>query len=69
MSQPRVTLTELASSDQLQQLLKMCVMSEGIPSSNWSSEDQWIRHSCTTLLQDLVKGKFFCFVCFDKNIA
>ena len=56
MSEPRVTLTELASGDQLQQLLKMCVKSEGIPASNWSPEDQWIRHSCTTLLQDLVKG-------------
>ncbi|CAB4035735.1 Hypothetical predicted protein, partial [Paramuricea clavata] len=54
VSQPRVSLNELASGEQLVQLLKMCVMSEGVPSSNWSSGDQWIRHASTTLLQDLV---------------
>ena len=52
-----MSLNEFASSDQLEQLLKMCVKSEGVPSSNWSSGDQWIRHACTTLLQDLVSGK------------
>jgi hypothetical protein len=57
VSQPRVSLNELASGEQLEQLLKMCVMSEGVPSSNWSSGDQWIRHASTTLLQDLVSGK------------
>ena len=57
VSQPQVSLNELASDEQLEQLLKMCMKAEGVPSSNWSSGDQWVRHACTALLQDLVSGK------------
>ena len=57
MSHPPVSVSDYASSDQLEQLLRMCVRQEGVPVANWSTGDHWIRHACTCLLQDLIGGK------------
>ena len=54
---PSVSITDFSSSVQLEQLLRMCVRQEGIPPTNWSSEDHWVKHAGICLLQDLVTGE------------
>ncbi|XP_068681369.1 baculoviral IAP repeat-containing protein 6-like isoform X1 [Montipora foliosa] len=54
VSEPRVCLVDVVTDDQLEQLLRMCVMPNGSLSSHWGGP--WATHALTSLLQDLLQG-------------
>lgn len=54
VSEPHVCLTDVVTDDQLEQLLRMCVMPKGSQSVHWGGP--WATHALTSLLQDLLQG-------------
>lgn len=54
VSEPRVSLCDVVTDDQLEQLLRMCAMPSGCLSAHWGGP--WATHALTSLLQDLLQG-------------
>ena len=54
VSEPAVCVVDVVTEDQLEQLLRMCVMPSGTHSAHWGGP--WASHSLTSLLQDLLQG-------------
>ena len=47
-------LTDVVTDDQLEQLLRMCVMPKASQSVHWGGP--WATHALASLLQDLLQG-------------
>lgn len=70
VSEPSICLVDVMTDDQLEQLLRMCIMPSGTQSAHWGGP--WASHSLTSLLQDLLQGITkgpFIQAIFDANLA
>lgn len=54
VSEPSVCLADVVTDDQLEQMLRMCVIPSGTQAAHWGGP--WASHSLVSLLQDLLQG-------------
>ncbi len=71
-TRPAITLSEIASSEQLTKLLLLCVSSEhNQGTSSWGGP--WASHAITCLLQDILEGmshpQIYAILLNRQNIA
>lgn len=56
-------LSDVVTDDQLEQLLRMCVIPSGLQLPHWGGP--WASHSLTSLLQDLLQGATYVINLFS----